>query len=74
MSLTLTLRLVQLNGPRDQGEWQFQTLDGESADVGLFITREFALIWAREHRWQVVESDVDIVNPHSPVEPARRLR
>lgn len=58
-----TLRLVQLNGRRDQGEWQFQTLDGTPAGVGLFISREWALRWAREQRVRVVEESQPALEP-----------
>ncbi len=47
------LRLVALSEPGRP--WQFQTLTGQPAGVGLFDSREWALAWARTHVERVVE-------------------
>jgi hypothetical protein len=47
------LRLVQLD-ERDR-PWQFQTLAGKPAGVGLFIDREWALKWAKTRVDRVLE-------------------
>ena len=47
------LRLVQLTGAGDHGEWQLQLLDGTPAGAGLFADRKPALKWARAHAGRV---------------------
>jgi hypothetical protein len=51
------LRLVQLV---ERGRpWQFRTLAGAPALVGLFDTREWALRWAKTHCDRVVEDPME---------------
>ena len=51
------LQLVQLD---ERGHpWQFLTIGGRPAGVGLFDTREAALSWARTHCDDVLEAMVE---------------
>jgi len=52
-----TLRLVQL--PETLRPYQFQTLAGVSAGVGLFADREHALRWAATHCDRVLEVPIE---------------